>query len=166
MSASDPRLAIPGDMPSSLDLEDQLRAPIKLGWREWVLLPDLCPLPIRAKIDTGARTSSLHVERQWRFTQEGAPWIGFAIRPHRNRDDLVMATLPLLEERMVSDSGGHRVLRPFVHAVVQVGGQLRQVEINLADRRGMLFPLLLGRSAMAGFEVDPVGSFLHVKPTA
>lgn len=149
--------------PASLDLEGDLPSPIKLGWREWVLLPDLCPVAIRAKVDTGARTSSLHVERQWRFTEQGAPWVGFAIKPRRNEDVLIAAALPLLEERKVSDSGGHRALRPFVLARVQVGGRTREMEMNLADRRGMLFPLLLGRTALVGFNVDPQGSFLHPK---
>lgn len=137
---------------------------VLLGWREWVLLPELCVAPLRAKIDTGARTSSLHVERQWRFTEQGAPWIGFEIRPRRTKPRLFEAALPLLEDRPVSDSGGHRTVRPFVLTSIQVGGRIQQVEVNLADRRGMLFPLLLGRSALGGFCVDPQGSFLHPKP--
>jgi hypothetical protein len=138
--------------------------PILLGWREWVLLPELCATALRAKIDTGARTSSLHVERQWRFTEQGEPWVGFEIRPRRTKQRIIQAALPLLEDRMVSDSGGHRTLRPFVLTSVQVGGQVRRVEMNLADRRGMLFPLLLGRSALVGFHMDPDASFLHTRP--
>lgn len=137
---------------------------ILLGWREWVLFPELGIPALRAKIDTGARSSSLHVERQWRFVEQGVPWIGFDIKPRRHKDAVVQAMLPLLEERTVSDSGGHRTLRPFVLATIEVGGQSRQVEINLADRRGMLFPLLLGRSALAGFAVHSHSSFLHPKP--
>lgn len=138
-----------------------------LGWREWVLLPDLALRALRAlraKIDTGARTSSLHVERQWRFVEQGAPWIGFALRPRRTKPHLIEAFLPLLEERMVSDSGGHCVLRPFVLTTIVVGGQSRSIDLNLADRRNMLFPLLLGRSALTGFHVEPGASFLHAKP--
>lgn len=146
------------------DVANKDETPILLGWREWVLLPKLCVAPLRSKIDTGARTSSLHVERQWRFIEQGAPWIGFEIRPRRNKPRLFQAALPILEERPVSDSGGHRTVRPFVLTSIQVGGRLLQVEMNLADRHGMLFPLLLGRSALAGFHVDPQGSFLHPKP--
>ena len=138
---------------------------IVLGWREWVLLSNLGVPPLRAKIDTGARTSSLHVQRQWRFTEQGAPWIGFEIQPRRTKPRIIPAALPLLEERMVSDSGGHRTLRPFVLATIEVGGRVQQVEMNLADRAGMLFPLLLGRSALCGFRVDPLASFLHPKPS-
>lgn len=137
--------------------------PVVLGWREWVALPDLGVAALRAKIDTGARSSSLHVERQWRFVEQGAPWVGFDIKPRRNGSKIIQAALPLLEERVVSDSGGHRALRPFVLTTIQVDGIVRQVEMNLADRRGMLFPLLLGRSALAGCVVDPTASFLHAK---
>lgn len=135
-----------------------------LGWREWVALPDLLSRPLRAKIDTGARTSSLHVERQWRFVDQGAPWVGFAIKPRRRSDRLIEAIAPLLDERMVSDSGGHRVRRPFIATTLMMAGTLRSVELNLADRRNMLFPLLVGRSALTSCAVDPVRSFLHTRP--
>lgn len=142
---------------------DPTEAPT-LGWREWVQLPNLGVRPMRAKIDTGARTSSLHVERQWRFIEQGAPWVGFSLRPSRKRNELIEAAAPLHDERVVSDSGGHRVLRPFVRTEILVGGQRLAIELNLADRRGMLFPLLLGRRALAGFRIDPEASFLHAKP--
>jgi hypothetical protein len=71
----------------------------------------------------------------------------------------------LLDEREVVDSGGHRSLRPFLRTTLWLGGQERAVEINLTDRGGMLFPLLVGRSALGGaFTVDPARSFLHPKP--
>lgn len=133
---------------------------VLLGWREWVSLPDLMAGRLRAKIDTGARSSSLHVERQWRFFEQGVPWIGFVIKPRRKSDVLVEACAPLLDERVVSDSGGHRVRRPFICARLDVAGEQRTIELNLADRRNMLFPLLVGRSALSGFAVDPVRSFL------
>lgn len=133
---------------------------VLLGWREWVSLTDLVEGRLRAKIDTGARSSSLHVERQWRFVEQGAPWIGFVIKPRRKSELLVEASAPLLDERVVSDSGGHRVRRPFITAQLAVGGVQRTIELNLADRRNMLFPLLVGRSALSGFAVDPFRSFL------
>jgi hypothetical protein len=127
-------------------------------------LPQLGIGPLRAKIDTGARSSSLHVEKQWRYVEQGAPWVGFLLREQRHLPDTVEAALPILEERMVSDSGGHRTLRPFVSTQIVVGGQPRVIELNLADRRGMLFSLLLGRRALEGFLVNPHASFLHGKP--
>ena len=138
---------------------------IELGWREWAVLPDLGLPRMRAKIDTGARTSALHVDAWWRFAEGGAPWVGFRVRCGRRRERTVEATAPLVDEREVVDSGGHRAPRPFLHTTLWLAGQARPVEINLADRGGMLFPLLVGRSALGGaFTVDPARSFLHPKP--
>jgi hypothetical protein len=122
-------------------------AAIPVGWREWVALPALGLPRLRAKVDTGARSSALHVERHWRFVDGGAPWVGFALLP---------------SARMVTDSGGHRTLRVFVRTTLRLAGIEREIEMNLADRCGMRFPLLLGRTALAdAFMVDPAGSFLH-----
>jgi hypothetical protein len=136
---------------------------ITVGWREWVGLPELGLRRLRAKVDSGARSSALHVERQWRFVEAGAPWVGFALlaRPH---DAEVEAAAAILDERMVTDSGGHRTLRVFLRTRLRLAGIERDIEINLADRCGMRFPLLLGRTALAGaFTVDPAGSYLHRK---
>ena len=134
---------------------------IRTGWREWVALP-LLQLPrIRAKLDTGARSSALHVERQWRFTEAGAPWVGFVVRPSA-RSKVVEARAAIIDERIVTDSGGHKTRRVFVHTQLQLAGIEHQIEMNLADRCVMRFPLLLGRTALSlGFMVDPAASFLH-----
>ena len=138
---------------------------IELGWREWAVLPDLGLPRMRAKIDTGARSCSLHVDAQWRFSEAGAPWVGFRVRCGKRRIRMVEAFAPLVDEREVVDSGGHRGLRPFLRTTLWLAGQARPVEINLTDRGGMLFPLLVGRSALGGaFTVDPARSFLHPRP--
>ena len=61
-----------------------MTAAVAIGWRDWVALPELGLPRLRAKVDSGARSSALHVERQWRFVESGAPWVGFALlpRPH------------------------------------------------------------------------------------
>ena len=134
---------------------------IPVGWREWVALPALGLPRLRAKVDTGARSSALHVERQWRFVDGGAPWVAFAVRPRTHADE-VEAAAAIVDERMVTDSGGHRTLRVFVCTTLRLAGVEREIEMNLADRCGMRFPLLLGRTALAdAFMVDPAGSFLH-----
>ena len=134
---------------------------IPVGWREWVALPALGLPRLRAKVDTGARSSALHVERQWRFVDGGAPWVAFAVRPRMHADE-VEAAAAIVDERMVTDSGGHRTLRVFVRSTLCLAGVEREIEMNLADRCGMRFPLLLGRTALAeAFTVDPAGSFLH-----
>jgi hypothetical protein len=135
---------------------------IVLGWREAAALPALGIVRLRAKIDTGARSSALHVEAQWRFTDGGVPWVGFRVRPRRGAADSMEASAPIHDEREVADSGGHRTRRVFLRTPLRLAGVERTIEINLTDRRGMLFPMLLGRTAMEGvFTVDPSRSFLH-----
>ncbi|MDQ3617139.1 MAG: RimK/LysX family protein [Pseudomonadota bacterium] len=136
-------------------------ARIVLGWREWVTLPALGIDAIRAKIDSGARTSALHVDAQWRFTEGGAPWIGFRLTPG-DASAAIEATAPISDEREVTDSGGNTTRRIFLRTSLRLAGIEREIEMNLSDRRGMLFPMLLGRTAMARvFTVDPARSFLH-----
>ena len=134
---------------------------IAVGWREWVALPGLGLSRLRAKVDTGARTSALHVERQWRFVEAGAPWVGFSVVPRLHAPE-IEAAAAIVDERMVTDSGGHRTLRVFVRTTLRLAGVERDMDMNLAHRCRMRFPLLLGRTALAGaFVVEPAGSFLH-----
>jgi hypothetical protein len=78
---------------------------------------------------------------------------------------VIEARAPIFDERDVADSGGHRCKRIFLRTILQLAGQQRAIEINLTDRRGMLFPMLLGRTAIAGlFTVDPARSFVHGRP--
>lgn len=137
---------------------------IMLGWREWVALPALGIERLRAKVDTGARSSALHVDRQWRFVEAGAPWVGFRITPRRVRQGIVEAVAPVFDEREVTDSGGRATRRVFLLTRLRLAGIEREIEINLTDRGGMLFPMLLGRTAMSGtFTVDPAQSSIHGK---
>lgn len=138
---------------------------VVLGWREWVGLPGLGVPAIRAKIDSGARTSALHVDSQWRFVDGGGPWVGFRLTPGGTAAGGIECLAPLADEREVTDSGGHVTRRAFVRTTLSLAGLEREIDINLADRRGMLFPMLLGRTAMARvFAVDPARSFLHGRP--
>ncbi|GAB2614522.1 ATP-dependent zinc protease family protein [Novilysobacter erysipheiresistens] len=139
---------------------------VALGWREWVALPGLRIAAIRAKVDSGARTSALHVDAQWRFVEAGAPWVGFRLTPGENAATIECASA-IVDEREVTDSGGHTSLRAFVRTPLRVAGVEREIDINLTDRHGMAFPMLLGRSAMARvFTVDPARSFLHGRVAA
>jgi hypothetical protein len=133
---------------------------IMVGWREWASLPALGLPAVRAKVDTGARSSALHVDSHWRFVEGGAPWVGFRLSPGGHGS--VDAQAPVVDEREVADSGGHRTVRIFLKTPLRFAGLEREVEINLTDRRGMRFPMLLGRTAIAGFfTVDPARSFVH-----
>ena len=138
------------------------RERIMLGWREWAGLPRLGLSAVRCKIDSGARSSALHVDTCWRFTDRGAPWAGFCLSNDGHGEAMVQAVAPIFDEREVIDSGGHRTRRIFLRTTLVLAGIEREIEINLTDRQGMLFPMLLGRTAMAGvFTVDPARSFLH-----
>jgi hypothetical protein len=129
-----------------------------------VALPDLGVARVRAKVDSGARSSALHVDEQWRFTEAGAPWVGFRLTPGKSTGVVEMRA-PIFDEREVADSGGHRGRRVFLRTTLRLAGRQREIEINLTDRRGMLFPMLLGRTAIAGlFTVDPARSFVHGRP--
>ena len=135
---------------------------IVLGWREWVALPGLGVAALRAKVDSGARSSALHVDAQWRFVQGGAPWVGFRLTPGTAGGAAVDCHAPVLDEREVTDSGGRRSCRVFVRTPLRLAGIEREIEVNLSDRRDMRFPMLLGRTAMArAFTVDPARSWLH-----
>lgn len=138
---------------------------VTLGWREWVVLPALGIPRLRAKIDTGARSSALHVDELWRFVEGGAPWVGFRLTHGKARGLQIQAQAPIHDEREVADSSGRRERRIFLRTPLLLGGREREIEINLTNRGGMLFPMLLGRTAMTGlFTIDPASSFLHGRP--
>jgi hypothetical protein len=138
-----------------------------LGWREWVALPSLGVRSIKAKVDTGARSSALHVLAAERLAQGGAPHVRFRVEAAGPGSAVVECVLEVTDERPVTDSGGHTSLRPFVLSTLQVGPEEFQIELNLMPRHGMRFPLLLGRTALAGrFLVDSAGSYLSGKRLA
>jgi len=133
-----------------------------LGWREWLTLPELGVSAIKAKIDSGARSSALHVVHQHRFTRDGRPWVRFTVESDGPGSASAEAESEIVDERNVTDSGGHTTRRPFIRTLVCLGGECWPIEVNLADRRHMLFPMLLGRTAMFGrWLVDPARSYVH-----
>lgn len=146
-----------------VDIDASSQAPLRvLGWREWMALPDLGVSAIKVKLDSGARSSSLHVEALQEFERDGLPWLRFALDPlTRSGRKARWFEAPLADRRRVTDSGGTATLRPFIRTRLAIGGEIFEIETNLANRRGMLFPMLLGRTAMAGrVVVDPQRSFV------
>lgn len=134
-----------------------------IGWREWIHLPDLLEDGwIKAKVDTGARTSALHAWDVERFERDGDDWVRFNLHPRQHDDDHVVRTeAPLVEEREVRSSNGDVELRPVVHTTLALGGQRYGIELTLTKRDQMGFRMLLGRTAMARhLLVDPGTSYL------
>lgn len=133
-----------------------------VGWREWVSLPDLNVPHIKAKIDTGARTSALHAFSVRTYTKKSVHRVKFLIHPYQNRTDIVKeCTARIVDRRMVSDSGGHREKRYVISTTLMLGNEAWEVEMTLTNRDTMKFRMLLGRTAMENkIVVDPARSFL------
>jgi hypothetical protein len=136
-----------------------------LGWRERLALPMLGIPLLKAKLDTGARSSSLHVDALESFERAGDTWLRFSVTVGgRHRVAVTCETLAL-DRRAVTDTGGRRTMRWFIRTDVVLAGERFAVDINLTDRRHMLFPMLLGRSALHGrFAVDPALSYTQPRP--
>jgi hypothetical protein len=134
---------------------------IVLGWREWVALPQLGISCIKAKIDTGARTSSLHAFGIERFRRSGKDMLRFDIHPIQRDDQVVLKCFSeLVDVRSVTDSGAHRELRYFIQTSMVLGGVSCSIEISLTNRASMTYRMLLGRKALQKyFIIDPASSF-------
>lgn len=140
---------------------------IPLGWREWIALPDLRIPRIKAKIDTGARTSALHAFRVEPFTRDQQPWVRFAIHPLQgDTGNVVDCEAPVKDRRIVRDSGGHEELRYVIDTLIEIGEERFRAEMTLTDRDTMVFRVLLGRTALrALYVIHPGRSYLQGKPT-
>lgn len=132
-----------------------------IGWREWIALPDLGIPALKAKIDTGARTSALHAFSVEPFMENGTQKVRFAIHPLQKRTDIeLICVADVIDQRYVSDSGGHREMRYVIRSKIIIGTTEIEAEITLTDRDSMQFRMLLGRTALAGtFLVAPSLSY-------
>ena len=135
---------------------------ITLGWREWVDLPELGLYHVKAKIDTGARTSALHAFELRTFDEAGRQRVEFKMHPNqRDTQTVIVCVADVVDERVVRDSGGHREERFVIETPVRIGQREWPIEITLTARDDMLFRMLLGRTAMKGRAVvDPSRSYL------
>jgi hypothetical protein len=135
---------------------------IRLGWREWVGLPELGISHIKAKVDTGARTSALHAFSVEPFDRDGTSWVKFSIHPVQlDATQVVECEALVVDRRSVRDSGGHEELRYVIETSIQLGDSVMRCEMTLTNRDDMRFRVLLGRTLLRNrFLVDSGRSFL------
>jgi hypothetical protein len=126
---------------------------VVIGWAEYVDIPEWNISGLRAKMDTGARTSALHVEN---IREVGHGRVQFDVRLHRrNIDRRVTVEAPIMRRGRVRPSSGDAQVRIFVSATVRIGDLEQEIELSLVDREKMIFRMLIGRSALAHrFVVD------------
>lgn len=137
---------------------------ITVGWREWFSLPELGLENIKAKIDTGARTSALHAFEVEEYTDNGINMVRFLMHPvQKNLEIIKECHAKIIDKRWVSDSGGHREKRFVILTMVAMGDVQWPVEMTLTNRDSMKFRMLLGRTAMQDIIVDPSASYLFGK---
>ena len=137
-----------------------------LGWREWVAIFDLGVQAVKAKVDTGARSSSLHAEDVSIYEKKGKKYVRFVLGGGKRKGKLLcpddnVCRVPLYDMRWITSSNGTRQRRPVIRVDVHLHGQTWPVDLTLSSRGTMGFPMLLGREAIRGrFIVDPAKSYL------
>jgi len=137
-----------------------------IGWREWIALPGWGVPAIKAKIDTGARTSAIHAFDLEMFERDGDDWVRFVIHPWQVSDeDPTIVEAPRVDHRTITSSSGTRTERPVVSTDIALGGRNVRAELTLTRRDEMGFRMLIGREALRqGYLVDPARSYLGGRP--
>ena len=135
-----------------------------LGWREWVQLPDLGLPVMKAKVDTGARTSCLHAFALEIFNRDDVEWVRFSVHPiQANIDEVVECEAPIADRRPVRDSGGHTEERIVIKTRISIGNWNDEIEMTLTSRDDMRFRILLGRTTIVAgnFIINPALSYVQ-----
>jgi ribosomal protein S6--L-glutamate ligase len=132
-----------------------------VGSQEWCAFPGLAIPAIKARVDSGAKTSSIHAFNIQPFKRKGDPWVSFEVHPlQNNRKTVVRCECPVVDKRQVKSSSGDSQPRFVISAELKLGGEVWEVELTLANRDSMGYRMLLGREAMRGrILVDPSASF-------
>lgn len=135
---------------------------LTFGWREWVRLPTLNLPAIKAKVDTGARTSALHAFELRPMIENGIQRIEFSIHPfQRDLETVQICKADVVDKRNVTDSGGHLEERWVIKTEMTIAEYSWPIEVTLTARDNMKFRMLLGRNALKGRAlVDSSASYL------
>lgn len=129
-----------------------------IGWREWLGLPELGIEQIKAKIDTGARTSALHALDITRFVENGVKMVRFRVHPvQRSTDEMMVVEAVVQDEREVRSSNGQVQMRIVIRTRMQLGEDSWPIDVTLTNRDIMGFRMLLGREAIRGRYLIDVG---------
>lgn len=137
--------------------------PLILGWEEWVSLPDLGLPAVKAKIDTGARTSALHAFAIEPYRDREQQMVRFRMHPIPGRHDIIVTcNAPVIDRREVASSNGDREVRYVIATRIAIGGRMWPIELTLTNRESMSYRMLVGRQAIRDdIFVDPDASFLQ-----
>lgn len=128
-----------------------------IGREEWCSLPDLALPAIKARVDSGAKTSSIHASNIQTYNRQGQLWISFEVHPlQNNRRTKIRCEKPVLDLRPVKSSSGVSESRYVISSSLQLGDDVWDIELTLANRDSMGYRMLLGREAMTGrLIIDP-----------
>lgn len=132
-----------------------------IGWQEWCTLPKIHIPAIKAKIDTGAKTSALHASDIRPFYRHGSPFVHFIVHPiQRSLKFETPCTALVIDQRQVMNSGGYKELRYVIMTTMTLGKLTWNVEITLTNRDPMTFRMLLGRDALKEHMIIDPGRML------
>lgn len=153
------------EAPPVADLTRSKRVRDIIGWREWVALPDIGIPEIKAKIDTGARTSALHAVDQEVFERDGRSWVRFRVPASNKHRDIPVEAL-LIDERDIKNTSGIPERRRIIRTTLLLGRHHWRIDVSLANRERMEFDIILGRTAIRsrGVLVHPGKSFVAGPP--
>ena len=133
-----------------------------IGSLEVCDLPEIGITNLQIRVDTGAKTSSLHVDNLTEFLREGKPWVKFDIHPDaHNVDRIISCESPVYDSRTIKSSNGESQERYVIKTLFGLGGKTWPIQITLTDRSDMSYLMLFGRQGMgARVLVDPSKTFL------